>query len=383
MAELAWPADLGHGTFTGRFGFMDADTHDPDRDPDVTSATGGKATITPSIKSVRYTGTDGPMILAARAAQGVINSEGYLCTTAEDGTAGDVGMVFPATDDTDLTPTDWTYQVTVTLDGGVRLPSFNVKLPTGSTVDLSLAVPVDTSGGTAVVVDPTTATRAEAAATRAETAATEAEDWAPSFVWDGTQLVIDGGAPVDLKGEKGDGSAWADLTGKPATYPPATHTHPITDVDGLKAIIDRLGYDSGWRALCRWSGGTVTQGVLPSGLAPRGNNAGGVFVRRNAHTVTVAVVEANVTALSPEIPLPAGFRGAGRTGVPYPAVPIYYRDANLDAKLANAEFGVGFVRFRDVPAGATLSAAGTGGYGVVTTVPSENALPTTLPGDPA
>ena len=29
--------------------------------------------------------------------------------------------------------------------------------------------------------------------------------------------------------------------------PPTTHTHPTTDVDGLKAIIDRLTYDSGWR----------------------------------------------------------------------------------------------------------------------------------------
>ena len=249
MAELAWPADLGHGTFTGRFGFMDADSHDPDREPDITSATGGTVTITPSIKSVRYTGARGPMILAARPAKGVIDGEGYLCTAAEDGTPGDRGMVFPATDDTDLTPTDWTYTVSILLDGGVRLPAFDVKLPEGSTVDLSAAVPVPSSGGTAVVVDPTTAERAEAAAARAETAADEAEGYAPTFVWDGTSLVIDGGEPVDLKGEKGDQgtTAWADLTGKPATYPPATHSHPITDVDGLKAIIDRLTYDSGRR----------------------------------------------------------------------------------------------------------------------------------------
>ena len=259
MAELAWPADLGHGTCTGRFGFMDADSHDPDREPDITSATGGTVTITPSIKSVRYTGAQGPMILAARPAKGIIDAEGYLCTLAADGSAGDRGMVFPATDDTDLTPTDWTYEVSIILDGQVRVGTFNVKLPEGATVDLSLAVPVPSSGGTAIVVDPTTAIRAEAAADRAEAAADEAEGYAPTFVWDGTALVIDGGDPVDLKGEKGDGSSWADLTGKPATYPPATHTHPITDVDGI--VVDtsagtrvsiggvNVFYDSGWRDL--------------------------------------------------------------------------------------------------------------------------------------
>lgn len=241
MAELAWPADLGHGTFTGRFGFMDADSHDPDREPDITSATGGTVTITPSIKSVRYTGAQGPMILAARPAKGVIDSEGYLCTATADGDAGDRGMVFPATDDTDLTPTDWTYEVSIILDGQVRIGTFNVKLPEGATVDLSLAVPVPSSGGTAVVVDPTTAERAEAAATRAETAAAEAEDYAPTFVWDGTALSIDGKPGVDLKGDPGT-TAWADLTGTPDTFPST-----VADVTGLEDRLGSVEYYSGSR----------------------------------------------------------------------------------------------------------------------------------------
>lgn len=247
MAELAWPEDIGHGTFTGRFGFMDADSHDPDRAPDITSATGGTVTITPSIKSVRYSGAQGPMILVARPAKGVIDSEGYLCTATADGDAGDRGMVFPATDDTDLTPTDWTYTVSVLLDGDVRIPSFSVKLPAGSAVDLSLAAPVPSSGGTAVVVDPTTAERAENAATRAEAAATAAEEWTPTFEWNGTSLVINDDDPVDLKGEKGDTPTWSDLPGKPTSFPPAAHTHTLTDVDGLTARLAALEYDSGWR----------------------------------------------------------------------------------------------------------------------------------------
>lgn len=45
------------------------------------------------------------------------------------------------------------------------------------------------------------------------------------------------GDPVDIGG--GSGSvAWGDVTGKPSTFPPATHTHVIADVTGLQAIID-------------------------------------------------------------------------------------------------------------------------------------------------
>src|SRR5690606_6714399 len=118
--------------------------------------------------------------------------------------------------------------------------TFSVKLPEGATVDVSLAAPVPSSGGTAVVVDATTAARDEAAATRAEAAAAEAEGYAPSFVWNGTALIIDGGAAVDLKGEPGV-TAWADLTGKPATYPPDPHTHQIDDVDGLGTRLAIVG----------------------------------------------------------------------------------------------------------------------------------------------
>ena len=41
-----------------------------------------------------------------------------------------------------------------------------------------------------------------------------------------------GGEAVDV--------AWADVTGKPSTFPPATHTHVVADVTGLQAIINDL-----------------------------------------------------------------------------------------------------------------------------------------------
>lgn len=52
-----------------------------------------------------------------------------------------------------------------------------------------------------------------------------------------TAFFDEAGAPLDLGG--GSASvAWADVTGKPATFTPATHTHAVADVTGLQAILD-------------------------------------------------------------------------------------------------------------------------------------------------
>jgi len=32
--------------------------------------------------------------------------------------------------------------------------------------------------------------------------------------------------------------SWGDITGKPSTFPPATHTHEIEDVNGLQSALD-------------------------------------------------------------------------------------------------------------------------------------------------
>ena len=171
MAEMAWPEDLGHGTFTGRFGWMDADGVDEGTEPDITAASGGTVEITPAVTTVRYTGAAGALSLVARRAVGIIDYEGYLCTKNADGTAGPRGMSFPATDNEALSPSGWTYRVAVKLPGGITLPSFSTTLATGAVVDLATAIPVDASPGVVQVVDETIAVRAEAAAVRAEAAA--------------------------------------------------------------------------------------------------------------------------------------------------------------------------------------------------------------------
>lgn len=176
MPRMEWPEDLGYGKLIGRFAYMDGDDGDLDTEPNITAVSEGTVTVTPSVRAVRYSGTDGPIMLAARTTVGLIDEQGYLCTVADDGkSVGGRGVVLPATDSTQLSPTDFTYQVEIKVPG-VSFRSFNIQVPSDSEQDIGLIAPVPSSGGTATVVDSSTAQRAEAAAEEAETIKGEVED---------------------------------------------------------------------------------------------------------------------------------------------------------------------------------------------------------------
>lgn len=247
-----WPIDLGYGTLTGRVLYMTADGPDEDRDPDLTAAA-GKVTVTPSVKQVRYTGTDGPILLASRTHDGILDSEGYICTVNADGSAGARGIVLPATDSPNLSPVDFTYAVDVRI-GSEAFAKFSITVADGETVDVAAVTPVATSGGTAIVVDTSTADRAEAAALDAEATVADIGDairaelasgdyagepgnpgHTPVIDWEGTALTVDGVAGPDLKGETG-----ADST-VPGPPLPETGWIGCTMINGWTAATWRPG----------------------------------------------------------------------------------------------------------------------------------------------
>ena len=46
------------------------------------------------------------------------------------------------------------------------------------------------------------------------------------------------GNPVDVGGGESGPVAWGDVTGKPTTFPPATHNHTVEQVTGLQSALD-------------------------------------------------------------------------------------------------------------------------------------------------
>lgn len=91
----------------------------------------------------------------------------------------------------------------------------------------------------------TSAGNAKKAEDAAKAAQARSEEIATSTSWDGDKLTVNGKTSPSLRGPKGDkgetGSvenlSWDDITGKPATYPPAPHTHTTAQVEGLDAAL--------------------------------------------------------------------------------------------------------------------------------------------------
>lgn len=89
-APLAWPADLGFGTLTGRFVYLDGDSEDPGDEPDLIPAAGGTVTVKANAPLSAYLGAS-PMTAVAREVTGVIDAQGYLCRRTASGMPGDCG----------------------------------------------------------------------------------------------------------------------------------------------------------------------------------------------------------------------------------------------------------------------------------------------------
>lgn len=238
MANLAWPSDLGYATVEGRILYLEGDSSDQDRDPDLIPAS-GTVYLEPSVKSVRYGGVNGPSIMVKRMTKGVLDSEGYLCTPGPDGVSpGERGLVVPATDSENISPTNFTYRVTVS--AGSWQSKFSIHAPAGTTVDLAKAVPVAESGGTAYVVDESIAVRAEAAATYVEAAVENVDQVISDYL----------ASNPDLKGERGDtGRGIASISD-----PDDESLVTITYTDGTTSTVQAIKGDEGHSPEITWSG---------------------------------------------------------------------------------------------------------------------------------
>jgi hypothetical protein len=137
---VALPGNVDLITVTGRFQFYTG------------AACGGTVTFRPSgdpwLKDATADTTLVPGTIAC-----TLNSSGELVGPVGAQGAGSVGVVLPATNDPDLAPSGFVYDVVVTI-AGLAPMSYSISLPTGTTpidlADLSPVTPVE--GGGVVVV---------------------------------------------------------------------------------------------------------------------------------------------------------------------------------------------------------------------------------------
>lgn len=146
------PSDIPSGTVTGQFYFVNEDNVDANTDPELTVVS-GSVTFTCSVPLLRM-----PNKLASIIPlefKGVFDSNGNL-VSPNDPT---VGLKLPATDSNLLNPTGFTWLVEFNLTQvnnrhTINMAPFSIQVPTGGTVDLTLAMPVSSSPGVLTVQGP-------------------------------------------------------------------------------------------------------------------------------------------------------------------------------------------------------------------------------------
>lgn len=92
---------------------------------------------------------------------------------------------------------------------------------------------------------------------------------------DGTGKIPTAQLPDSLGSD--DPISWDDVTGKPPTFPPATHTHEITDVNGLSTALTAKADTSALTAALTFRNPIIVLG--PSDAVPGGTPTGTIIVR--------------------------------------------------------------------------------------------------------
>lgn len=148
------PSNMSYGTVTGRFLLAYADSSDSGQEPDAVPAQ-GSIYFAPSAKVIKNANASpAPVTILPAVVHGTLDANGYLL-----GPDGEAGIQLTATDDPSGNPVDWTWSVSFQLtdaDGTpVPVPSFSIELPSGTTVDLTNAMPVQDANGTYYLIGPT------------------------------------------------------------------------------------------------------------------------------------------------------------------------------------------------------------------------------------
>lgn len=166
MSAITYPQGLGYGKISGTLVFGFEDNTDADKTPDLIGAKEVTVIFHPTAPMVRYRGTP-PLVVFPRPVSCKIGEDGVL--RAPDGAAH---VTLLATDGELIEPREWTWEVEFKAKG-LDIPTFNLSLPAGTTVDLSTALPVDQMPGVVLVPDAGALVQLQDAVARASSAASE------------------------------------------------------------------------------------------------------------------------------------------------------------------------------------------------------------------
>jgi lysophospholipase L1-like esterase len=169
---MALPANIGFCTVIGRFIRATADGVDGDRDPDGIPVSGMTITFTAPIRVARNVTTVPPVTVFIDPIVAATDATGVLV-----GSDLSPGILLVASDDADLSPSGWSYSVTIAAPS-IPAFTFDFNAPAGTVVDLSTVIPVPASPGAEVAAWQAAVAATLANAAVASAAAATVTSWA-------------------------------------------------------------------------------------------------------------------------------------------------------------------------------------------------------------
>ena len=291
MTALPLPSNVGHGTVTGRI-LTGEQTDGHDTSVDGVPVT-GTVIFTPSASNLRHDG-DRLMILPRPIAVPLDETGAFSARLI-------------ATDDPDLVPLGWTYEVSFVLHDAA-LKSFHIEVPEGSEQDLSTLAPVPLSNGVFYARGPKgdkgdkgdpggLVAHAATHATGGSDPITPASIGAADVEHDHPEILDSFDAEL--------GAALAEVEAIFHAKADLEHTHDVLDVNGLEAELQDKAdaadvYDTGWIPVPLEDGWTGTARVRRTGSL--------------VHFNVTDLVGPDTSSLSTFAVIPEGFRaGPGFT----------------------------------------------------------------------
>lgn len=194
---------------------------------------GMQVTFSPAYPFVtNTTATPSPLVIATTPRRFVTDSEGYLSDPVDgfdlDGKGNNRNCQIIASDDPDITPTNWKYLVTFTGPGATHFRAFRTPAPANAVVDMAVLTPQNISTGTAP-------TQAEIAAANAAASAAAAQASVASI----HRGQAGGVAPLDPDGDVNDAFGNKILAdGGAAVVNPNTLLSKITDMSPYARLLN-------------------------------------------------------------------------------------------------------------------------------------------------
>lgn len=148
---MALPSNISYGTVVGQFIASIADGPDADTLPESVPCAGTVTFVASAPYVLDYSATPNPVTVVKTPIVCQLDDQGYLCSPYPLVAPFTRGVTLVATDDPDLQPVGWNwnvvYNLTDSVGNKVSIPNQSIKVATGATVDLTTAMPVANSNG--------------------------------------------------------------------------------------------------------------------------------------------------------------------------------------------------------------------------------------------